>query len=43
MEPITNVAKKTTTLRHKTVVTVDSSTLNFINQKIEAIRAKVIE
>ena len=43
MEPITNVKKKTTTLRHKTVVTVDSSTLNFINQKIEAIRAKVIE
>ncbi|WP_294672221.1 hypothetical protein [uncultured Fluviicola sp.] len=43
MAPITNAKTKTTTLRHKTVVTVDSSTLNFINQKIEAIRGKVIE
>lgn len=43
MAPVTNAKTKTTTLRHKTVVTVDSSTLNFINQKIEAIRGKVIE
>lgn len=41
--PVTNAKTKTTTLRHKTVVTVDSSTLNFINQKIESIRGKVIE
>nr|WP_294861223.1 hypothetical protein [uncultured Fluviicola sp.] len=43
MEPITNAQTKTTTLRHKTVVSVDSNTLNFINQKIESIRGKVIE
>lgn len=43
MAPVTNAKKKLTTLRHKAVVTVDSSTLNFINQKIEAIRGKVIE
>lgn len=43
MTPVTNAKKKITTLRHKTVVTVDSSTLNFINQKIESIRGKIIE
>ncbi|WP_341901470.1 hypothetical protein [Fluviicola taffensis] len=43
VEPITNAKTKTTTLRHKTVVSVDSNTLNFINQKIESIRGKVIE
>lgn len=43
MEPLTNAKTKTTTLRHKTVVSVDSNTLNFINQKIESIRGKVIE
>lgn len=43
MAPITNAQTKTTTLRHKTVVSVDSNTLNFINQKIESIRGKVIE
>lgn len=43
MQPLTNAKTKTTTLRHKTVVSVDSNTLNFINQKIESIRGKVIE
>ncbi|MNJ92073.1 hypothetical protein D3C87_97290 [compost metagenome] len=43
MEPITNAKTKTTTLRHKTLVSVDSNTLNFINQKIELIRGKIIE
>ncbi len=41
--PVTNVRTKTTTLRHKTVVTIDSNVLNFINQKIEAIRTQVTE
>ncbi len=43
LPPVTNVKTKTTTLRHKTVVTIDTNVLNFINQKIEAIRAKVTE
>ncbi|WP_300663448.1 hypothetical protein [Fluviicola sp.] len=41
--PVTNAKTKTTTLRHKTVVTIDTNVLNFINQKIEAIRTKVTE
>lgn len=41
--PVTNARTKTTTLRHKTVVTIDSNVLNLINQKIEAIRTKVTE
>ncbi|MNJ84861.1 hypothetical protein D3C87_23230 [compost metagenome] len=41
--PVTNARTKTTTLRHKTVVTIDSNVLNFINQKIEAIRTQVTE
>ncbi|WP_343605021.1 hypothetical protein [Fluviicola sp.] len=42
-QPVTNAKAKTTTLRHKTVVTIDSNVLNFINQKIESIRSKVTE
>lgn len=43
LPPVTNAKTKTTTLRHKTVVTIDTNVLNFINQKIEAIRTKVTE
>jgi hypothetical protein len=38
-----NPRTKTATLRHKAVASVDTNILNFINQKIESIRAKVIE
>lgn len=41
--PVTNAKTKTTTLRHKTVVTIDTNVQNFINQKIEMIRSKVTE
>ncbi|MDR0801998.1 hypothetical protein [Fluviicola sp.] len=41
--PVTNAKTKTTTLRHKIVVTIDSNVESFINQKIEVIRSKITE
>lgn len=41
VKPLTDAKRKMTTLRHKTVVKVDTNNLNFINQKIRTIRNKI--
>lgn len=41
VQPKTDAKNKITTLQHKTTVTIDSNTLNFINQKITSIRDKI--
>lgn len=40
IKPFTDAKKRVTTLRHEISVSIDSNTMNFINQKIEIIREK---
>ncbi|HRP52060.1 MAG TPA: hypothetical protein PLI97_00950 [Fluviicola sp.] len=41
--PVTDAKRKLTTIKSKIEVNIDTNTMNFINQKIESIRAKITE
>lgn len=43
VEPITDAKNKITTLKTKAKVSIDSNTMNFIYQKVEAIRSTITE